>query len=88
MSDDHKAKMAPRADSPPGLETDGHGNVIPLEQRTQEDQDKARGAAAYDGTGKNPENQAGDPAPMPRATQGQGGKPVDRDLAGQQGGTH
>ncbi len=35
------ARMAPRHDAPPGLETDGHGNVIPLGQRTREDRDKA-----------------------------------------------
>jgi hypothetical protein len=26
----------------PGLEHDGHGNTIPVSQRTQEDQEKAR----------------------------------------------
>jgi len=34
----HKAKMQPRADAPPGIETDGQGNVIPLEKRTRDDQ--------------------------------------------------
>ena len=38
----HKARMAPLASSPPGQEQDGHGNVIPLPQRTKDDQDKAR----------------------------------------------
>jgi hypothetical protein len=38
----HKAKMAPRAEAAPGLEQDGKGNVIPLPQRTQDDQEKAR----------------------------------------------
>lgn len=42
---EHKAKMKPRADAPPGLETDGKGNVIPLHQRTPEDQIKAAGQA-------------------------------------------
>ncbi|MEY4966352.1 MAG: hypothetical protein RL274_1935 [Pseudomonadota bacterium] len=37
----HKAKMVPRPDAPPGLEQDGCGNVIPLSQRTKEDQEKA-----------------------------------------------
>jgi hypothetical protein len=37
-----KARMAPRKDAPPGLEQDGCGRVIPLEQRTEEDQEKAR----------------------------------------------
>lgn len=41
----HKAKMKPRAEAPPGLETDGEGNVIPLDQRTPEDQAKAAGHA-------------------------------------------
>jgi hypothetical protein len=38
----HKARMAPRADAEPGLEQDGKGNVIPLSQRTKDDQEKAR----------------------------------------------
>jgi len=42
---EHKAKMKPRADAPPGLETDGQGNVIPLVHRTAEDQAKAAGQA-------------------------------------------
>ena len=42
-----KAKMAPRHDAPPGLEQDGQGNTIPLEQRTEEDQQKARAAAQH-----------------------------------------
>ena len=37
----HKARMAPLASSPPGQEQDGHGNVIPLPQRTKDDQEKA-----------------------------------------------
>lgn len=41
MPQGHK-KMAPRPDAAPGLELDGEGNVIPFEQRTKEDQDKAR----------------------------------------------
>lgn len=36
-----KAKMAPHSDAAPGLEQDGRGNVIPLSQRTKEDQEKA-----------------------------------------------
>ena len=35
-------RMAPRKDAPPGLEQDGHGNTIPVSQRTQEDREKAR----------------------------------------------
>jgi hypothetical protein len=41
----HKAKMAPLADAAPGLEQDGKGNVIPLPQRTKDDQEKARTGA-------------------------------------------
>lgn len=37
-----KARMAPLAGSPPGLEQDGRGNVIPLPQRTKDDQEKAQ----------------------------------------------
>ncbi len=37
-----KTKMAPRAEAEPGLEQDGKGNVIPLSQRTKDDQEKAR----------------------------------------------
>ena len=61
-----KGKMHPRPDSPPGMETDGKGNVIPLAERTREDQEKARAASI-----KNPNNEATDPAPMPRDQQGQ-----------------
>jgi hypothetical protein len=38
-----RARMAPLAGSPPGLEQDGRGNVIPLPQRTKDDQEKAQG---------------------------------------------
>ena len=40
-----KPRMRPRADAPPGMETDGRGNVIPLFERTPEDQQKAAGQA-------------------------------------------
>jgi len=36
-----KPRMAPRKDAPPGLEQYSCGRVIPLEQRTKEDQEKA-----------------------------------------------
>lgn len=39
----HRPRMAPRKDAPPGQEQDSHGAVIPLDQRTQDDQDRARG---------------------------------------------
>jgi len=42
MPPSHKARMAPLKEAPPGLEQDGEGHVIPLEQRTAEDQEKAR----------------------------------------------
>jgi hypothetical protein len=41
-----KAKMAPQPSAPPGLEQDALGNAIPFEQRTEEDQELARGGAA------------------------------------------
>jgi hypothetical protein len=43
-SESKKKKMAPRQDAPPGLEQDSQGNTIPLDRRTQDDQDKARAA--------------------------------------------
>jgi len=41
--EDKKSRMAPRHDAPPGLEQDSHGNTIPIDQRTRDDQEKARG---------------------------------------------
>jgi len=38
-----KAKMAPQPSAPPGLEQDAFGNTIPFEQRTEDDQELARG---------------------------------------------
>ena len=32
----------PEKEARPGLEQDGHGNTIPLSQRTQQDREKAR----------------------------------------------
>ena len=80
------AKMRPNKDAPPGIELDGHGNVIPLAQRTKEDQDAARAAGETEGSVKNPEREAEHPAPMPRDLQGRGGKKLERDPEGQQGG--
>ncbi|MEO8301104.1 MAG: hypothetical protein ABI608_04880 [Rhizomicrobium sp.] len=40
-----KAKMAPLPSAPPGLEQDNHGNAIPFEERTPEDQEKVRTAS-------------------------------------------
>jgi hypothetical protein len=42
--DTNKFKMKPKPGSPPGLETDGKGNVIPLAERTEEDRAKAKAA--------------------------------------------
>jgi hypothetical protein len=78
---EHKTKMHPRADAPAGLETDGTGNVIPLAERTPDDQLKASASV------KNPEQQAEHPAPMPTARQGEGGPPRPHDPEGRQGAT-
>lgn len=43
MSGEKKAKMAPQPSAPPGLEQDSRGNAIPFEQRTEDDQELARG---------------------------------------------
>ena len=37
-----KGRMAPQPSAPAGLEQDAHGNAIPFEQRTPEDQEKTR----------------------------------------------
>jgi hypothetical protein len=42
MAKEKKARMAPRPDAPPGQEQDGKGHVIPLSQRTKDDQEKAQ----------------------------------------------
>lgn len=44
QDDKQPARMAVPEDSEPGLELDGHGNVIPFAQRTKDDQEKARDA--------------------------------------------
>jgi len=82
MSDDHKARMQPRPEASPGLETDGKGNVIPFDQPTRDDQ------AAASRSVKDPEKEAEAPASMPPEQQGQGGTPRPDDPAGQQGGYH
>ena len=41
---EHRAKMAVHSDSPPGIELDGKAHVIPLEQRTEGDREKAKKA--------------------------------------------
>jgi hypothetical protein len=38
------SKMAVPRKSEPGLELDAHGNPIPLEQRTRDDQERAKAA--------------------------------------------
>jgi hypothetical protein len=42
MPHQHKARMAPLKEAAPGLEQDGKGDVIPLGQRTRDDQEKAK----------------------------------------------
>lgn len=43
LDENHRAKMAVHSDSPPGIELDGQAHVIPLEQRTEGDRQKALG---------------------------------------------
>jgi hypothetical protein len=81
-------KMRTQAGSPPGIELDGEGNVIPLAERTAEDRAAAIAAGERDSSIKNPEQELEHPAPMPHDQQGQGGKKEDRDPEGQQGGYH
>ena len=78
----HRATMKPRPDAPPGLETDGQGNVIPLEQRTPEDR-----AAALGESVKDPDGDAAAPASMPKGAGGGEHSANAGDQAGQQGGT-
>jgi hypothetical protein len=37
-----RPRMAIPPEAPPGVEQDGKGNLIPFEQRTEDDQEKAR----------------------------------------------
>jgi hypothetical protein len=37
-----RSRMAIPADAPPGIEQDEKGNLIPFEQRTHDDQERAR----------------------------------------------
>jgi hypothetical protein len=64
----HKPKMAARSDAPPGIEVDGHGNIIPFEDRTKGDKQKVRDniAAAIHG------EQSTDPAGKQGGTKGTG----------------
>jgi len=39
----HHPKMAVHSDSPPGIELDGKAQVIPIDQRTEADRQKALG---------------------------------------------
>ena len=91
MSD--RPKMVPRAEAPAGLETDGEGNAISVEQHTLED----RVAARSEGT-KNPDHEAEIHAPMvamrPADQKGPGPNQAGKspgngkvDPQGQQGGT-
>jgi len=92
MTKEHKPKMAPQKDAPPGLEQDSLGNPIPFEERTEDDKEKVienlagkmHGGASI----KNPEGEAENPAPMPKADQRpSSGKPYPHDPEGQQGST-
>jgi hypothetical protein len=84
---EQRAKMQPRAEAPPGLETDGEGKVIPLAQRLPEDQAKAVGQGLIEQSVKDPEHEAETPASMPEGARGSPLRPVNDDPAGQQGGT-
>jgi hypothetical protein len=59
---DHRSKMAPTKDAPPGLETDGKGNVIPFEKRTKDDQEKVMGNIAANIRETSPEDAHGRPS--------------------------
>ena len=90
MREIKKAKMAIPPHAMPGVETDGQGNYIPLEQRTEVDQAKGRkviaGAAAPDDAeDKNPDGELQNPAPMEQNHRSQD-KPQHHDLQGNQGG--
>jgi hypothetical protein len=63
-----QGKMQPKPGSPPGIELDGKGHVIPLEKRTLDDQEKAAANSSI----KNPDDEAENPSPMPRDLQGRG----------------
>jgi hypothetical protein len=82
MAGNHKSSMRPRPGAPPGLETDGQGNVIPFARRTPEDQAQASRSL------KDPEQEAQAPSSMPRTQQGSGGASRHGDPAGHQGGYH
>ena len=85
---EHRARMKPRAEAPEGLETDGEGNVIPLDDRLPEDQAKAVGQGLEDHSVKNPDGEAENPASMPDgAKRGSLLRPLNDDPAGQQAGT-
>jgi len=93
--ENHKPKMAPSPDAPPGLEQDNKGRPIPFEKRTEDDKEKVVETIAaglhgsHTGNVKNPEHEAENLAPMPQADQ-QGRtrhiKPID-EPEGQQGST-
>lgn len=82
-------KMAPLAESPPGLEQDSKGNSIPLDQRTRDDKEKVLSNLVEkmhaDASIKNPEGEAQTPARMPDSQKSQGGPARAADLEGNQG---
>jgi hypothetical protein len=73
-ADTSKFKMKPKPGSPPGIELDGKGHVIPLADRTEEDRTAAIMAGKTKGSIKDPEAEAESPAPMPKSQQGKKSK--------------
>jgi hypothetical protein len=83
-------KMAIPPTTAPGVETDGMGNYIPLEKRTEEDQAKVKAAivratAPDEARNKDPNGECENPAPFEEGQLSQN-KPKHHDLQGQQGG--
>ena len=60
------------------------GNIMPLKRGAPANQEKSHTDPKM--SVKNPDHEAENPAPMPRAQQGQGGSPADTDPQGHQGG--
>ena len=88
MREIKKAKMAIPPHAMPGVETDGEGNYIPFEQRTEGAQAKVRQViadAADAAEDKNPDGEFQTPAPMEQNHRSQD-KPQHHDLQGNQGG--
>jgi hypothetical protein len=87
MTEPKKTKMAIPPTAMPDVETDGQGNYIPLEKRTEEDQARvkaviARASRPGDSDNKNPDGELQNPATMPQGHRAQD-KPQHHDLHGQ-----